>query len=120
MEEEEFVAYFSKQKESRSGRSCPAEEAKQQSQRCKYKCEICNFESLNRNYLTGHMTKHSDTKCKECNLQFKTMGLFRRHMQNNHEKKDKGEERQQKHRRMLTETSSVANCVQWKWSTISI
>ena len=30
------------------------------------------------------MTKHENIKCQTCDLQFKTMGLFRRHMKNVH------------------------------------
>ena len=65
-------------------RICPATEAQKPKQIYKYICQVCSFETENKVHLTGHMTRHYDMKCDECNLQMKTTGLYRRHMNTTH------------------------------------
>ena len=50
----------------------------------KFSCEVCSWETESAVRLKGHMTKHIDIKCLTCDLQCKTMGLFRRHMKTVH------------------------------------
>ena len=50
----------------------------------KFTCEVCRWETKCAVRLKGHMTKHIDIKCLTCDIQCKTMGLFRRHMKTIH------------------------------------
>ena len=81
----EFVAEHNA---SRTKRTCPAseaEKAKITNSKNKFNCVVCNWETKTAFLLKGHMTKQSDMKCSTCDLQFKTMGLFRRHMKTVHQ-----------------------------------
>ena len=110
MEDDEFVAYFARQKEQRTTRTCPTTEATQPKEVLKYTCEICNFETNNNQHLTGHMTRHSHLKCKDCNLQLKTMGLFRRHMETIHKSQSKKDTGNQETTERSTDSSNKLGC----------
>ena len=105
-DDEESVAYNLQQRARRFNRTMPAAEASGPSnqnagadQRTTganakvYKCDECDFQTSNGTHIKGHKTGHKN-QCSLCNLMFKTVGLLRRHMKDEHNTK-LGQERQQ-------------------------
>ena len=88
--DEDFTEHMRRNKRTRAQRRSPMEEAEIPNATAedtaeailKKTCNVCNFIAKNEIQLRGHMTGHPS--CDSCNSMFKTVGLLRRHMKNEH------------------------------------
>ena len=97
-------------KKARAKRTSPASDAEKPrdtNPKKKVRCEVCNWETETVLLLKGHMTKHSDIKCLTCDMQFKTMGLYRRHMKSTHDHDNESTEKTKETEETDSTTCSV-------------